>query len=165
MIVKQNPAFDFEIIALIEQHNPVGWKKMYDKYALSMYVAVLWVVDDTIFAENILTQLFYQLKVDKTLLNSKKTLSASLLHYTYVTTYKMLRADNKAHQNERSYNDLFTSLDDLVYEPYAFMNVPERQISADEKGILKLCSDLNLMHSSPFQKIKASSMAVTMSIN
>ena len=169
MITKQNVTSDLEIIALIEQNHPMGWKHLYDKYALTMYVAVLWVVDDEIFAKNMLNQLFFQLKVDKTLLSTKRTLSASLLHYTYVTTYKMLRADNIVRKNERHYNELFESLNDFVYKPSVFVNVPQIQNRANQKGILKLCSDLNQMNNTKFQMMKPikihKPIVVTMSVN
>ncbi len=51
MMLKQNIKSDMEIISMIEQNDDAGWKNLYDKYALTMYVGVLWVVDDEIFAK------------------------------------------------------------------------------------------------------------------
>ncbi len=162
MTIKHNSISDIEIISMIEQNDDAGWKNLYDKYALTMYVGVLWVVDDEIFAKNILTQLFNLLKTDKTLLCTKKTLCSSLLHYTYAVTYKILRdINNTIVIKKRKDNKVFLMYDNMVYKSYARANVVKREDMRIEKGVKRLYSDLchkenrNMQKNKP-QKLKKS---------
>lgn len=141
-MLKHNLTSDMEIMSMIEQNDQAGWKSLYDKYALTMYVGVLWVVDDEIFAKNILTHLFNYIKTDKTLLCTKKTLCASLLHYTYATTYRILKANNSMVIKKRKHHEAFSMFDNLVYKSYA-LNVPKRKGKGIENGFKWLYSDIN----------------------
>lgn len=143
-----------EIISMIKQNDDAGWKNLYDKYALTMYVGVLWVVDDEIFAKNILTQLFNHLKTDKTLLRTKKTLVASLLQYTYATTCIILKANNSIIRKKRSHNEAFSTIDNSVYKSYALVNVAKRQGKGVKKGVKLFCSDINHTRNLIIQKKK-----------
>jgi hypothetical protein len=71
---------DTEILCLIEHNNFLGWQCLYNKYALMIYVGILWITNDKLLTEEIMSHLFVQLKTDKALLNSKQTLCSSLLH-------------------------------------------------------------------------------------
>ena len=150
----QNEMPDLAIISMIEQNETIGWKNLYDKYALTMYVPILWIVDDEIFAKNILSQLFSQLKMDKKLLSTKRTLCASLLQYTYVTTYKMLRATNAMISKQSKHNDVFSMLNELIYKPYPLMAVAKTPIIEKERGIERLCTDLNQLAYKKLRKTK-----------
>lgn len=150
----QNEMPDLAIISMIEQNETIGWKNLYDKYALTMYVPILWIVDDEIFAKNILSQLFSQLKMDKKLLSTKRTLCASLLQYTYVTAYKMLRANNAMINKQLMHNDVFSMLNELIYKPYSLMAVAKTPIIEKERGIERLCTDLNQLAYKKLRKSK-----------
>jgi hypothetical protein len=91
MIRQHNLLSDTEIICLIDNNNFLGWQCLYNKYALMMYVAILWVTDDKVLTEEIMSLLFAQLKTNKMLLTTHKTLCSSLLQHTYSTAYKMLK--------------------------------------------------------------------------
>ncbi len=143
MTIKHNPISDIEIISMIEQNDDAGWKNLYDKYALTMCVGVLWVVDDEIFVKNIITQLFNHLKTDMTLLYTKNTLCESLLHYAYAATNKILRANNTIVRKKHKHNEVFSMFDTLVYKPYSLINVAKRQVMEVDKGVKRLYSDFN----------------------
>jgi len=98
---------DIEIVDMIEQGNPLGWQYLYDKYALMMYVAILWVVDEGPPAEEILVMLFFQLKADKSLLETKKSLCQSLLFHTCVTSLKIMQNNEIVAKREDDYHELF----------------------------------------------------------
>lgn len=140
---KQNALSDIEIISMIEQNDDAGWKNLYDKYALTMCVGLLWVVDDEIFVKNIITQLFNHLKTDKTLLSTKNTLCESLLQYAYAATYKILKANNTTVRKKHKHNEVFSMFDNLVYKPYSFFNVAKRQAMEVDKGVKRLYLDFN----------------------
>jgi hypothetical protein len=91
MITTRQLMSDTEITGLIENNNFLGWQCLYNKYALTMYVGILWITDDKILTEEIMSHLFVQLKTDKSLLYTKQTLCSSLLHHTYAISYKMLK--------------------------------------------------------------------------
>jgi hypothetical protein len=91
MIISRNLLSDIEIICLIEHNNFLGWQCLYNKYALMMYVSIFWITNNKILTEEIMSLLFVQLKSDKTLLNTRQTLSTSLLHHSYTTAYKILK--------------------------------------------------------------------------
>jgi hypothetical protein len=97
---------DTEIMGLIEHNNFLGWQCLYNKYALMMYVGILWITNEKILTEEIMSLLFVQLKTDKALLNTKKTLCSSLLHHTYATSYKMVKI-----------NEMRSQKNDLALEP------------------------------------------------
>lgn len=94
MITQHNLLSDTEIICLIDNNSFLGWQCLYNKYALMMYVAILWVTNDKILTEEIMSLLFAQLKTNKTLLTTNKTLCSSLLQHTYSTAYKMLKIND-----------------------------------------------------------------------
>ncbi len=98
---------DIEIVELIAQNNPQGWQYLYDKYALMMYVAILWVVDEGPPAEEILIMLFFQLKADKSLLETKKSLCQSLLFHSCVTSLKIMQNQEIIAKREDAYQELF----------------------------------------------------------
>lgn len=98
---------DTEIISMIEQNDPLGWDFLYDKYALMMYVAILWVIDESELAEGILIMIFFQLKADKSLLETKKTLCQSLLYHTCMASSKILELSEVAVHNDDLYNESF----------------------------------------------------------
>lgn len=91
MITSRHLMSDTEIMCLIEHNNFLGWQCLYNKYALMMYVGIFWITDDKALTEEIMSLLFVQLKMDKTLLNSKPTLGSSLLYHTHATAYKMFK--------------------------------------------------------------------------
>ena len=91
MITSRHLMSDTEIICLIEHNNFLGWQCLYNKYALMMYVGILWITDDKALTEEIMSHLFVQLKTDKTLLCTQQTLCSSLLCFAYSTAYKMLK--------------------------------------------------------------------------
>ena len=154
MITKQNTTSDLEILSMIAQNDAAGWKNLYDKYALTMFVAILWIVDDGVYAENLLAQLFAQLKTNKAVLSTKRTLCASLLYFTYITTYKILRANRAIGRKERNQNEVFSKLNELVYRPYSAMNVAKIQEMKERTGVARLYSDLNKIGIRNLQKNK-----------
>ena len=81
MTTQQNALCDTEILSMIDKNNTQGWKSLYDKYALMMYTTILWVIHDEALTEGVLILLFTQLRTNKPLLETKKSLSASLLHH------------------------------------------------------------------------------------
>lgn len=91
MITSRHLMSDTEILCLIEHNSFLGWQCLYNKYALMMYVGILWITDDKTLTEEIMSHLFVQLKTDKTLLYTKQTLCSSVLHHTYAVAYKMLK--------------------------------------------------------------------------
>jgi hypothetical protein len=91
MITSRHLMSDTEILCLIEHNNFLGWQCLYNKYALMMYVGILWITNDKLLAEEIMSHLFVQLKMDKSLLYTKKTLCSSVLHQTYAVAYKILK--------------------------------------------------------------------------
>jgi hypothetical protein len=93
MITQRHLMSDTEILCLIEHNNFLGWQCLYNKYALMMYVCILWITDNKVLTEEIMSLLFVQLKTDKTLLNTKQTLCSSLLHQTYAIAYKMMKVN------------------------------------------------------------------------
>jgi hypothetical protein len=97
MITQRHLMSDTEILCLIEHNNFLGWQCLYNKYALMMYVGILWITDDKKLTEEIMSLLFVQLKMDKTLLNTKQTLCSSLLHHTYAIAYKMMKINDMRH--------------------------------------------------------------------
>jgi hypothetical protein len=91
MITSRHLMSDTDILCLIEHNNFLGWQCLYNKYALMMYVGILWITNDKILTEEIMSHLFVQLKTDKALLYTKQNLSSSLLHHTYAIAYKILK--------------------------------------------------------------------------
>ena len=99
---------DTEIICMIEQNDPLGWDFLYDKYALMMYVAILWVIDEEQPAEGILIMIFFQLKADKSLLETKKSLCQSLLYHTCMTSSKISENNDFFAKKDEVYNEMFS---------------------------------------------------------
>jgi hypothetical protein len=114
MITTRQLMSDTEIMGLIEHNNFLGWQCLYNKYALMMYVGILWITDDKILTEEIMSHLFVQLKTDKDLLYTKLTLCSSLLHHTYAISYKMLKINEMRCQKNNVSLDLCPSLMDLM---------------------------------------------------
>jgi len=98
---------DIEIICMIGNQQSRGWKCLYDKYALSMFVAILWATDDEILAAKILRLLFVQLKTNAYLLETKKTLPQSLLYHTNNMSSKVLMANEIMISNPQRRNQPF----------------------------------------------------------
>ncbi len=108
MSTQQQLMSDIEIICMIEQNDPSGWDFLYDKYALMMYVAILWVIDEEQPADEILFTIFFQLKADKSLLESKKSLCQSLLYHTCMTSMKISEKNDFFVKKVEVYDELFS---------------------------------------------------------
>lgn len=137
---------DTEIMCLIEHNNFLGWQCLYNKYALMMYMGIFWITDDKALTEEIMSLLFVQLKTNKTLLNTKRTLSLSLLHHTYSTAYKMFKVNEMRCRKQEVQLELCPILTDL-------MNDATHITEAEAKAKLRL--DINRMRDKYAQKIKA----------
>jgi hypothetical protein len=145
MITSRHLMSDTEILCLIEHKNFLGWQCLYNKYALMMYVGILWITDDKILAEEIMSHLFVQLKTDKTLLNTKLTLCSSLLYHTYAISYKMLKVNEMRCGKHNIQLDSCPSLIDLMNDATALTE-------AEAKGKLRL--EIHEIRDRYAQKIK-----------
>jgi hypothetical protein len=105
-----NPISDTQIMSYIDQNNAVGWRNLYDKYALNMYVAILWVVNNEKEAEETLRLVFSQLKDSKALLFSKNSLSASVLYNAHTTALKVKAIHDLKFSNTYTSHNYFPRL-------------------------------------------------------
>jgi hypothetical protein len=119
MIRQRHLMSDTDILCLIEHNNFLGWQCLYNKYALMMYVGILWITNDKILTEEIMSHLFVQLKTDKSLLNTKQTLCSSLLHHTYAIAYKMLKINEMRWQKHNVQLESYPSVTDLMNKAIA----------------------------------------------
>ena len=119
MITSQHLMSDTEILCLIEHNNALGWQCLYNKYALMMYVGILWITNDKILTEEIMSHLFIQLKTDKSLLNTKLTLCSSLLHHTYAISYKMVKIKGMRCEKHALELDAYPILTELMNDATA----------------------------------------------
>ena len=136
---------DTEILCLIEHNHFLGWQCLYNKYALMMYVSILWVTDDKILTEKIVSLLFVQLRTDKSLLYTKQTLCTSLLHQTYAIAYKMLKINEIGCLKNDIQLDAYPNLLDLMHDATALTE-------AEAKAKLRL--DVNRIRDKYAKKIK-----------
>ncbi len=91
MSAYQNAIMDTDIIFLIQKNDSLGWEYLHDKFALTMYIAILWVISDERRAHEILNMIFSQFKTNIHLLETQRSLSESLLYHTCITSLKVLR--------------------------------------------------------------------------
>jgi hypothetical protein len=145
MITSRHLMSDTEIMCLIEHNNFLGWQCLYNKYALMMYVGIFWITDNKALTEEIMSLLFVQLKMDKTLLNTKLNLSSSLLHHTYSTAYKMVKINEMRYQKHNVQLEPCPILADL-------MNDATGITEAEAKAKLRL--DVNRIRDKYAKKIK-----------
>ncbi len=139
MTTQQNALCDIEILSMIEQNNSIGWKSLYDKYAMMMYTSILWVINDEKLTEGVLILLFTQLRTNKPLLETKKSLSASLLHHAYRTAVKVSRTKEIIPKKADSYKEIFPTLNGFIYQPQSIKKFNEIHVLRDEpvKGRLR----------------------------
>lgn len=91
MITLLKNTSDSQIIAMLEENNPLVWEVVYDKYAVAIYGMVCNLIDDLDVAEKILTSIFVKLKENHLLAGIKFGLCANLLRITYSHTIKQLK--------------------------------------------------------------------------
>ena len=82
---------DTVILSLIKESNPKGWDVLYDKYAAVMYGVICTQTADKAPAEEILINLFIQLKHEDVLLKVNSVLSVCILRYTHCNTRRELK--------------------------------------------------------------------------
>lgn len=143
MTTQQNALCDTEILSMIEKNNTQGWKSLYDKYALMMYTTILWVIQDETLTEGVLILLFAQLRTNKPLLETKKSLSASLLHHAYRTAVKISRTKEIIPKKADSYKEIFPTLNGFIYKPHSVKKFSEIHVLNDEPVKLRLRAALN----------------------
>jgi hypothetical protein len=128
----ENTITDTEILILIQKDKTEGWHYLYEKYALTMYVSILWVVNDERLAVQILSLLWVQLKGNKALLETKKTLSLSILNHALMTSVKIMRTNDIIFYNKLMHLKT-PELSCVVYEPKTFMDVSENITQTETK--------------------------------
>lgn len=72
-----------QIMAMLQENNPVVWENLYDKYAPAMFGLICKLTDDKLLAEQIFINSFIQLKEKGTLSKINYALYAILLRHTY----------------------------------------------------------------------------------
>lgn len=154
--MRQKLISDAEIITMLEQNNLLAWEYLYDNYAPIMYGAILRVTDNEKLAEEILIQSFVHFKANKTLSETKKTLSVSLLHHTYLTATKILSINGIMPKRENTYKVIFPILDCLLHKPNSIKDITEMYAISAEEARLRLRSELNKIRNEKLLKDKLS---------
>ena len=71
------------ILSMLAKNNLAAWEHIYDKYAAAMYGLIIKVTGDKNFAEEILANVFLELKEKQNISGPSYSLCAFLLRYSY----------------------------------------------------------------------------------
>ncbi|MEO7210571.1 MAG: hypothetical protein ABIY35_06485 [Chitinophagaceae bacterium] len=80
-----------QIIAMLEENNPLAWENLYDKYASVMYGLICNLTEDKLLAEEILMNAFLELKQKQILSKIKYALLPIIMRYTHSYTIEYLK--------------------------------------------------------------------------
>ncbi|REG94337.1 RNA polymerase sigma factor [Algoriphagus antarcticus] len=91
MPLQNNIVSEKEIIGMLQENNPVAWRKLYDKYASAMYGLIYNLTKDKLLAEEIFMGAFLDLKQKQILSKTKYAFCPAILRYTYSYTTNHLK--------------------------------------------------------------------------
>ncbi len=76
---------------MFAQNDKLAWEYLYDKYASMMYGIIINIAGDKTHADDILTDIFVELKTKEMLSRIQSALCHTLIRFTYVLTVKYLK--------------------------------------------------------------------------
>jgi ABC-type antimicrobial peptide transport system permease subunit len=91
-----------QIINMLQENNPLVWKKVYDKYATAMYGMIFTFTEDKLLAEEIFMNAFIDLKQKQILSKIECALCPIILRYTYSCTIIHLKKNGILPKNLNS---------------------------------------------------------------
>lgn len=134
---------DTNIILLLAENDDAAWAHLYDKYASIMYGIVYKMVGEENVAEEILVEVFIDLKRKKMLAGVRTALCHSIIRHTHRLTLSHLVARGLKPVRTQSENGSQSAISTLYFELAAINQLETTSSLAKQAILLNLRAEFN----------------------